>query len=85
MRTVRLCHPPPGIAELAGTMIAAPASHPCYVAIDGSCKPSIRAKAVGSSLDSITMTVDIYGHWIPGEGKPDLDGIFKAGTKGEKR
>jgi integrase len=22
---------------------------------------------------SITMTVDIYGHWIPGEGKKDLD------------
>jgi len=22
---------------------------------------------------SITMTVDIYGHWIPGEGKRDLD------------
>jgi integrase len=34
---------------------------------------------------SITMTVDVYGHWIPGEGKPDLDGIFKAGTKDEKR
>ncbi len=22
---------------------------------------------------SITMTVDTYGHWIPGEGKKDLD------------
>lgn len=22
---------------------------------------------------SITMTVDIYGHWIPGEGKGNLD------------
>lgn len=27
---------------------------------------------------SITMTVDIYGHWLPGEGKPDLDSIFKT-------
>lgn len=26
---------------------------------------------------SITMTVDIYGHWIPGEGKKDLEGTLR--------
>ena len=27
---------------------------------------------------SISMTVDIYGHWIPGEGKKDLGKTFKS-------
>lgn len=27
---------------------------------------------------SITMTVDIYGHWIPGEGKRDLKGTLRG-------
>ena len=25
---------------------------------------------------SIQMTVDIYGHWFPGEGRNDLDEVF---------
>lgn len=31
---------------------------------------------------SITMTVDIYGHWIPGEGKKDLDHALRGKPKG---
>jgi len=31
---------------------------------------------------SITMTVDIYGHWIPGEGKKDLDHALRDTVKG---
>jgi integrase len=31
---------------------------------------------------SITMTVDIYGHWIPGEGKKDLDHALRGNSKG---
>ena len=31
---------------------------------------------------SITMTVDIYGHWIPGEGKRDLDHALRGNSKG---
>lgn len=27
---------------------------------------------------SISMTVDIYGHWIPGEGKKDLDKTLRG-------
>ena len=27
---------------------------------------------------SISMTVDIYGHWIPGEGKKDLGKTLRA-------
>ena len=27
---------------------------------------------------SITMTVDIYGHWIPGEGKKDLEQTLRG-------
>jgi integrase len=27
---------------------------------------------------SITMTVDIYGHWIPGEGRKDLGKTLKG-------
>lgn len=38
---------------------------------------------------SITMTVDIYGHWIPGEGKKDLEKLFgeqrEAGAVSEER
>jgi len=25
---------------------------------------------------SIQMTLDIYGHWVPGEGRDDLDDVF---------
>ena len=25
---------------------------------------------------SIQITVDIYGHWVPGEGRDDLDEVF---------
>lgn len=31
---------------------------------------------------SITMTVDTYGHWIPGEGKKDLDRALRGTVKG---
>jgi integrase len=31
---------------------------------------------------SITMTVDIYGHWIPGEGRRDLGKILKGKPSG---
>jgi len=31
---------------------------------------------------SITMTVDIYGHWIPGEGKKDLDYTLRGTSRG---
>jgi hypothetical protein len=31
-----------------------------------------RAGPEGAGHHSISMTVDIYGHWIPGEGKKDL-------------
>ncbi len=34
---------------------------------------------------SITMTVDIYGHWIPGEGKRDLGGTLKGEHLGPKK
>jgi integrase len=27
---------------------------------------------------SITMTVDLYGHWLPGEGKKDLEGMLRG-------
>jgi integrase len=30
---------------------------------------------------SITMTVDTYGHWIPGEGKKDLDRTLGGAEK----
>jgi hypothetical protein len=26
------------------------------------------------------MTVNIYGHWIPGEGKRDLDQVLRGGS-----
>jgi hypothetical protein len=29
---------------------------------------------------SISMTVDIYGHWIPGEGRADLQKALRATT-----
>jgi integrase len=32
---------------------------------------------------SITMTVDIYGHWIPGEGKKDLEKTFHGQKQSE--
>jgi integrase len=28
---------------------------------------------------SITVTVDIYGHWLPGEGRRDLDKTVRGG------
>jgi integrase len=31
---------------------------------------------------SITMTVDTYGHWIPGEGKKDLDHVLRGNPRG---
>lgn len=34
---------------------------------------------------SITMTVDIYGHWIPGEGKRDLDQVLGSSTGDAKK
>jgi len=37
-------------------------------------------KQLGHS--SISITVDIYGHWIPGEGKMDLTRILR-GPKGK--
>ncbi len=33
---------------------------------------------------SIEMTVDIYGHWIPGEGKKDLDHALRGTSKGHE-
>jgi len=30
---------------------------------------------------SITMTVDIYGHWIPGEGRKDLGKTLRGKTE----
>lgn len=34
---------------------------------------------------SITMTVDIYGHWIPGEGRKDLEKTLRCSIKSEHR
>jgi integrase len=31
---------------------------------------------------SITMTVDIYGHWLPGEGKKDLESTLRCSVDG---
>jgi hypothetical protein len=31
---------------------------------------------------SISMTVDIYGHWIPGEGKKDLAKALRGAGAG---
>jgi hypothetical protein len=39
-------------------------------ALDGPYSPAYVQKQLGHS--SISITVDIYGHWIPGEGKKDL-------------
>ena len=33
---------------------------------------------------SISMTVDIYGHWIPGEGRECLDNVLRPKTKADK-
>ena len=30
---------------------------------------------------SISMTVDIYGHWIPGEGRECLDNVLRPKGK----
>ncbi len=38
--------------------------------------PAYVQKQLGHS--SISMTVDIYGHWIPGEGKKDLGKTFRS-------
>ena len=39
--------------------------------------PAYVQKQLGHS--SITMTVDIYSHWIPGQGRRNLDEIFSPG------
>jgi hypothetical protein len=39
--------------------------------------PAYVQKQLGNH--SISMTVDIYGHWIPGEGSKGLDEVFAAG------
>jgi len=34
---------------------------------------------------SITMTVDTYGHWIPGEGRDQADSVWRSQTPNAKR
>lgn len=38
--------------------------------------PAYVQKQLGHS--SITVTVDLHGHWIPGEGREDLDASLKG-------
>jgi integrase len=38
--------------------------------------PAYVQKQLGHS--SISITVDIYGHWIPGEGKKDLTATLRG-------
>jgi integrase len=40
------------------------------------CSPAYVQKQLGHS--SISITVDIYGHWIPGEGKKDLTATLRG-------
>jgi integrase len=41
--------------------------------------PAYVQKQLGHS--SISMTVDIYGHWIPGEGRAGLEAALAGGSK----
>lgn len=43
--------------------------------------PAYVQKQLGHS--SISMTVDIYGHWIPGEGRAGLEAALKGGENAE--
>jgi hypothetical protein len=41
--------------------------------------PAYVQKQLGHS--SISMTVDIYGHWVPGEGRAGLEAALAGGVR----
>ena len=50
---------------------------------DGPLFPAYVQKQLGHH--SISMTVDIYGHWIPGEGKKDLTKTLRGAEAKSRR